>query len=134
MNSSPCAFSLGSPGAAYTAQRVNRNDPCMMRGARGEATVPNSVLVWLPARRNRAVVLRPEYCDLPEFLTRFQGQTVSREMLARNARQVTARSAPLDNVIYIHIARLRKKTDDPFEKKLLHTVRGGGLMVSEEKS
>jgi hypothetical protein len=34
----------------------------MMRGVRVDVTVPNSALVRLPARSNRAVVLRPEYC------------------------------------------------------------------------
>jgi DNA-binding response OmpR family regulator len=38
----------------------------------------------------------------------------------------------LDNVIDVHVARLRKKIDDPFEKKLLHTIRGVGFMASEE--
>jgi DNA-binding response OmpR family regulator len=40
----------------------------------------------------------------------------------------------LDNVIDVHIARLRKKIDDPFEKKLLRTIRGVGFLLSEEES
>jgi two-component system copper resistance phosphate regulon response regulator CusR len=30
------------------------------------------------------------------------------------------------------VARLRKKLDDPFSIKLLHTVRGVGFLLSEE--
>jgi len=54
---------------------------------------------------------------------------VSREMLARDVWQVAARATPLDNVIDVSIARLRRKIDDPFEKKLLHTLRGVGFML-----
>jgi DNA-binding response OmpR family regulator len=34
-------------------------------------------------------------------------------------------------VIDVHVARLRRKVDDRFEKKLLHTVRGVGFVVRE---
>jgi len=50
-------------------------------------------------------------------------------MLARDVWHVTARATPLDNVIDVTVARLRRKVDDPFETKLLHTVRGVGFVV-----
>ena len=57
----------------------------------------------------------------------------SREASAR-ARDVwkeTARGTPLNNVIDVHIARLRRKVDvEPFEK-LIHTVRGVGFMLKQ---
>ena len=84
-------------------------------------------------RRRQEIELTPKEFDLLEYLLRYQGQTVSREMLARDVWQVAARATPLDNVIDVHIARLRKKIDDPFEKKLLHTIRGVGFMASEEE-
>ena len=56
---------------------------------------------------------------------------VSREMLARDLWKET-RHTPLDNVIDVHVARLRRKVDDRFEKKLVHTVRGVGFMVRED--
>jgi DNA-binding response OmpR family regulator len=83
-------------------------------------------------RRRQEIGLTPKEFDLLEYLIRYQGQTVSREMLARDVWQVTARATPLDNVIDVHVARLRKKIDEPFEKKLLHTIRGVGFMASEE--
>ena|SRR5437868_3747143 len=70
--------------------------------------------------------------DLLEYLARNHNRVVSREMLARDLWKETARATPLDNVIDVHIARLRKKLDDPFERKLLHTVRGVGFMLNEE--
>jgi DNA-binding response OmpR family regulator len=38
----------------------------------------------------------------------------------------------LDNVIDVQIRRLRRKIDDPYERKLLHTVRGVGFVLREE--
>ena len=54
------------------------------------------------------------------------------EVLARDVWQETQRYTPLDNVIDVHIAHLRKKLDEPFKKKLLHTVRGVGFVLREE--
>jgi two-component system, OmpR family, copper resistance phosphate regulon response regulator CusR len=70
--------------------------------------------------------------ELLEFLARNRGRVVSREMLAREVWKEPGRATPLDNVIDVHVARLRKKLDDPFELKLLHTVRGVGFILSEE--
>ena len=49
--------------------------------------------------------------ELLEYLLRHQGQVVSRETLARDVWKETARTTPLDNVIDVHIARLRRKVD-----------------------
>jgi DNA-binding response OmpR family regulator len=57
---------------------------------------------------------------------------VSRDMLARDVWREVSRATPLDNVIDVHIARLRKKVDDPFATKLLHTVRGVGFTLNED--
>lgn len=70
--------------------------------------------------------------ELLEYLARNKDRVVSREMLARDVWKEPGRATPLDNVIDVHVARLRKKLDDPFEVKLLHTVRGVGFTLSEE--
>lgn len=70
--------------------------------------------------------------ELLEYLARNKGRVVSREMLARDVWKEPGRATPLDNVIDVHVARLRKKMDDPFAIKLLHTVRGVGFLLSEE--
>lgn len=66
---------------------------------------------------------------LLEYLLRNQGRIVSREMLARDVWQETGRATPLDNVIDVHIARLRKKVDQGADHKLIHTVRGVGFII-----
>ena len=68
--------------------------------------------------------------DLLEYLLRHSGRVVSREMLAHDVWHATARATPLDNVIDVTIARLRRKIDEPYERKLLHTVRGLGYLLS----
>jgi len=69
--------------------------------------------------------------DLLLYFAENHGRTVSREMLARDIWQETSRYTPLDNVIDVQIARLRRKMDDPFPVKLLQTVRGIGFNLRE---
>ena len=40
---------------------------------------------------------------------------------------------PQTNVIDVHISKLRKKIDAPGEPPLIHTVRGAGYMLSEQR-
>ena len=83
------------------------------------------------ARGSRNVDLTVREFELLEYLLRLQAQVVSREALARDVWKETARSTPLDNVIDVHIARLRRKVDTEHDTKLIHTVRGVGFMLSE---
>ena len=82
------------------------------------------------SRGAKLLELTAKEFDILEYLLRHSDCVVSREMLARDVWHVTARETPLDNVIDVTIARLRRKIDDPFEKKLLHTVRGVGFTLS----
>ena len=83
-------------------------------------------------REGQRIELTAREFELLEYLVRNHGRVVSREMLARDIWKETARATPLDNVIDVHIARLRRKVDDPFETKLLQTVRGVGFILGEE--
>ena len=71
--------------------------------------------------------------DLLEFLMLNRGAVVSREMVARDVWKTTVRYTSLDNVIDVHISRLRRKLDDPFPHKMLHTVRGVGFVMRSEE-
>lgn len=82
-------------------------------------------------RGKQEIDLTAKEFDLLEYLLRHQGHIVSREMLARDVWKVTSRATPLDNVIDVHITRLRKKLDAPFRKKLLKTIRGVGFVLKE---
>jgi DNA-binding response OmpR family regulator len=85
------------------------------------------------ARAGQSVELTVKEFEVLEYLLRHAGHVVSREMLARDVWRVTARATPLDNVIDVTIARLRRKVDDRFEPKLLHTVRGVGFVLGADR-
>ena len=82
-------------------------------------------------RGNQVLQLTVREFELLEYLLRHQGYVVSREMIARDVWQEPSRATPLDNVIDVHIARLRRKVDGPFEARLLKTVRGVGFVLRE---
>jgi len=82
-------------------------------------------------RAGRDMDLTSREFELLEYLLRNRGRVVSREMLVRDVWKETRRATPLDNVIAVHIARLRRKIDEPFEAKLIHTVRGVGFVVKD---
>ena len=83
-------------------------------------------------RAGRALDLTAREFELLEYLLRHQGRVVSREMLARDVWKTVMRYTPIDNVIDVHVARLRRKLDDPFDRALLHTVRGVGFVLRED--
>src|SRR6202453_4265670 len=84
-------------------------------------------------RGNMTLDLTGREFDLLEYLLLNSGSVVSREMVAPNVWKTTIRYTSLDNVIDVHIAGIRKKLDDPFPQKLLHTVRGLGFILRKEE-
>ena len=80
-------------------------------------------------RGNLSLDLTGREFELLEYLLVNRGTVVSREMVARDVWKTTVRYTSLDNVIDVHIARIRRKIDDPFVVKLLHTVRGVGFVL-----
>src|ERR1017187_2088669 len=94
------------------------------------------LMVELEARRvsraGKPVELTPREFDLLAYLVRQPGQVVTREMLGRDVWGETNRITPLDNVIDVHIAHLRRKVDEGHAIKLVQTVRGVGFVLREE--
>jgi len=56
------------------------------------------------------------------------GKVQSRMLLAE---QLWGNAHGHSKVVDVHISRLRAKLDGPFEKKLVHTVRGLGYLLEE---
>jgi DNA-binding response OmpR family regulator len=82
-------------------------------------------------RGTRQIPLTPKEFDLLCYLARHQGQAVTRHMLAKDVWHEIHRVTPLDNVIDVHIAHLRRKIDEGEQTKLIHTVRGVGFTLGE---
>jgi two-component system copper resistance phosphate regulon response regulator CusR len=67
--------------------------------------------------------------SLLTLLMRRTGQVLSRTMLAEQVWNMNFDSET--NVVEVAIRRLRSKMDDPFDTKLLHTVRGMGYVLED---
>lgn len=85
----------------------------------------------IASRAGERLELTAREFDLLLYLAENRGRTVSREMLAKDVWRETARFTPIDNVIDVQIARLRRKIDDPYPVKLLQTIRGLGFSLRE---
>jgi two-component system, OmpR family, copper resistance phosphate regulon response regulator CusR len=83
-------------------------------------------------RSGQVLDLTAREFEILQYLLQNQGKVVSREMLSRDVWKETSRHTPLDNVIDVHIARLRRKIDQQFKLKLLQTVRGVGFTLRPE--
>jgi DNA-binding response OmpR family regulator len=83
------------------------------------------------SRADRTLALTALEFTLLEYLVRHQGQVVSRDQIARDVWREPSRGTPLDNVIDVHIMRLRRKVDHESGPRLIHTVRGVGFVVRE---
>ena len=78
------------------------------------------------------IALTPREVDILEYLMRYQGQNVSREMLERDVWKQARRFTSLDNVIDVKMMRLRRKIDAEGAEPLIHTVRGIGYRLGQE--
>jgi two-component system, OmpR family, copper resistance phosphate regulon response regulator CusR len=83
------------------------------------------------SRSDRTLDLTSREFELLEYLLRHQGHVVSREMLAHDVWKEPRRATPIDNVIDVQMARLRRKVDLESDPRLIHTVRGVGFVLRE---
>lgn len=84
------------------------------------------------SRSGRTIELTPREFELLAFLVSHAGSLVSREMLGKQVWVQLQRGTPLDNVIDVHIARVRRKVDHDSEAPLIQTVRGLGFTVPRD--
>jgi len=78
-------------------------------------------------RGDRRINLQPREYALLEYLARNAGRVVSKTMIIEHVWDYNF--DPQTNVVDVLVSRLREKIDRPFEKKLLHTVRGVGYVL-----
>jgi DNA-binding response OmpR family regulator len=83
-------------------------------------------------RAGRTLNLTAREFDLLAFLLKHEGHPVARRTIAREVWKETARADSLDNVIDVHVGRLRRKLDDPFPTRLLRSVRGVGFVLATD--
>ncbi len=123
----PFAFAELSARVRALVRRAGEPDPVNRRV--GDLVL--DVAQRRARRGTRQIALTPKEFDLLSYLARHQGQIVTRQMLAKDVWHEVHRVTPLDNVIDVHIAHLRRKIDEGEHAKLIHTVRGVGFTLGK---
>lgn len=81
-------------------------------------------------RGGNEIMLSAKEFDILEYLIINKGIVLSREKIENHVWNFDYSGGT--NVVDVYIRYLRKKIDDPFEKKLIHTIRGAGYVLREE--
>ncbi|WP_256081968.1 heavy metal response regulator transcription factor [Massilia sp. YIM B04103] len=81
-------------------------------------------------RHGRRIDLTAKEFALLELLLRRKGEVLPRSLIASQVWDMNFDSDT--NVVEVAIRRLRSKVDDPFERKLIQTVRGMGYVLDDE--
>lgn len=82
-------------------------------------------------RAGREIALTAREFQLLEFLMRHADQVVTRTMLLEGVWDL--QFDPQTNIIDVHISRLRQAIDRDFTPALIHTVRGAGYVIRDER-
>ena len=97
----------------------------------GLADLQMDLLRRKATRAGRRLDLTAKEFTLLALLLRRQGEVLSRTEIAEQVWDINFDSAT--NVIDVAVRRLRGKLDAPFERTLLHTVRGMGYVLEERE-
>ena len=78
-------------------------------------------------RADQLLDLAPQEYRLLEYLLRHPREVLTRTRLAEQVWDMNFDGD--SNVVDVAVRRLRRKVDDPFEPKLIHTIRGVGYVI-----
>jgi two-component system copper resistance phosphate regulon response regulator CusR len=81
------------------------------------------------SRSDQRLELTTKEFLLLSLLARRVGEPLSRTLIAEEVWDMNF--DPGTNVVDVHVRRLRAKVDEPFERKLIHTVRGVGYLLED---
>ena len=99
-----------------------------------ELTVTDLVLntiTYTVSRGKKAIKLSSREFALLEYLMRHPNQILTKDQIISHVWNYDADILP--NTVEVYIGYLRKKVDAGTSKKLIHTVRGFGYKIGEEK-
>ena len=82
-------------------------------------------------RAGREIALLPKEFAILEHLIRNKGAVIAREQLEDRIWNYEYTGS--SNNVDVYMSRLRKKVDEGFDTKLIHTVRGAGWVLREDK-
>ena len=81
-------------------------------------------------RAGKVVELSAKEFAVLEYLMRHCGQVLSREQIEQHVWDFGYEGG--SNMVDVYIRYLRRKLDEGYEKKLIHTVRGAGYVMREQ--
>ena len=110
---------------------LTRRDPSVLGNELVVGDLNLNVATLEVSRQGVAISLTIKECRLLEYLMRHPNQVLTRTMIAERVWSYDFDNAT--NVIDVHIRNLRRKPDEPFSRKLIQTVRGGGYRISSRE-
>ena len=78
-------------------------------------------------RKDKSIRLMPKEFALLEYLMRRAGEAISRDDLLQHVWGIYSRNS--SNRLEVYIRYLREKIDEPFDNKMIQTVRGIGYKI-----
>ena len=81
-------------------------------------------------RGDRSIDLLPREFRLLEYMMSRKGRVLTREMLLREVWKY--KFVPKTNLVDVHMGRLRRKIDGPYEPPMIRNVRGKGFIFGIE--
>ncbi len=83
------------------------------------------------ARHNNAITLSKREFALLEYLMRNKGRILSKQNIINHVWDFDADVLP--NTVEVYMGYLRQKIDKPFKDNLIHTVRGFGYRMGDQR-
>jgi two-component system, OmpR family, response regulator len=133
--SRPFAMERGTRSAdvAAVAELLSRVEALLQRPADVRETVLSVGFLQLDlvtrtvSRNGRTIDLLPREFCLLAYMMRHQDQLVTRAMLFTEVWNY--KFVPESNLVDVHIGRLRRKIDQPYEAPMIYSVRGQGFVL-----
>ena len=124
----PFAFSELLARVRSLLRRGKTQEPALLRCADLEVDLLRRRVM----RHRQRIELTAKEFALLEFLLRHQGEVLPRTLIASQVWDMNFDSD--SNVIEVALRRLRAKIDEPFEPKLIRTVRGMGYVLEASEA
>jgi two-component system copper resistance phosphate regulon response regulator CusR len=107
-------------------QNILRRGPVQREQVMRVADLEVDPLRHRVTRAGERIDLTPKEYALLDYFMRHAGEMCSRTLIAENVWDMNFDSDT--NVVDVAVRRLRAKVDDPYETKLIHTIRGVGYV------
>jgi heavy metal response regulator len=108
---------------------LSRRPPSVQDPVLGLADLQVNTVSHTVQRGGRSIELTPKEYSLLEYLLRHVNQVLSRTIIAEHLWNEEFYSE--SNVVDVYVRNLRRKIDDDYPLKLIHTVRGVGYKLAE---